>query len=176
MTKQSLLRIFPKNLKRCWSWILCRTKSREAGEECKTESNYWNTPNTNTIASSIIIYHTIQIYSSCIFPLSTDSSTSLLQLHPFSVAASQTAESPLRMKLLISIFAILLTQSSGYINNVPRAFRGNHVIKATSTKIDILSREIELTEPLKSRVDAKIGKVNDQIVSSSFISPRKVLS
>lgn len=62
------------------------------------------------------------------------------------------------MKLIFSILAVLLAESSSYSLN--RAHTSKSFTKLASTKIDILSREIDLTDTLKIRVDSKIGKVS----------------
>lgn len=63
------------------------------------------------------------------------------------------------MKIILVIFALLSSYSNSYLlKNAIRRTRVSSSLFA-AVKIEILSREMELTEPLKVRIDSKIGKV-----------------
>ena len=64
------------------------------------------------------------------------------------------------MKFLFIFFLSVLAVSRSFmLKSAPRVSRCALMHLSATAKIDILSREIELTDPLKLRVDSKIGKV-----------------
>ena len=64
------------------------------------------------------------------------------------------------MKLLSIIFLSAFAVSRSFmLKSAPRVSRCASMQMSATAKIDILAREMELTETLKFRVDSKVGKV-----------------
>jgi hypothetical protein len=63
------------------------------------------------------------------------------------------------MKFFLVVFALVFSVSNSFL--LKNAVRRTQVSSTSfaAAKIEILSREMDLTEPLKLRIDSKIGKV-----------------
>ena len=61
----------------------------------------------------------------------------------------------------VKLRSVSMLSSLPMVKSAPRLPKGASMQMSATTKIDILSREMELTDTLKFRVDSKIGKVID---------------
>ncbi len=77
-------------------------------------------------------------------------------------------------RLFCLLLATLCAWGFDGLSGIRRSGRFSHRLLA-SNKIDILARDFELTEPLRQRVESKIGKVLDKLASPGIISTNLVL-
>ena len=76
--------------------------------------------------------------------------------------------------LLIVLIVLLFINVNSFLNNNKNRLSSSYVSILMSTKIDVISKDMQVTEPIRDRINQKIGKVVEKLGQPNLVNSAHV--